>query len=113
MARAAQVQPTTTAAPKRITVRLGDIHTGDYRVLSSDGITWYAVNVATPSCTCKAGAHGFTGCKSMPFCKHVRAAKILAKAIHDSRQPKPLPAPIPITRARDGATGLREAFGME
>jgi hypothetical protein len=67
----------------RITIRLVNVRTGDYRVLSSDGRRWYAVNVARVTCTCAAGQDNFARCVHVPYCRHMRVAKMLARVIHD------------------------------
>jgi hypothetical protein len=79
------MMPQTKEAYK-VTVRIVNLRAGDYRVLSSDGATWYAVNVAHTTCTCKAGQNSFRGCKRMPYCKHVAGAKLVAKMHHDREQ---------------------------
>ncbi len=80
------MMPAQTAKSKPATVRIINLRAGDYKVLSTDGITWYYVNVARISCTCPAGAHGFVNCKQRGFCRHIAAAKVVAKMHHDREQ---------------------------
>ena len=46
---------------------------GVYAAASSDGSTYYVVNLADPGCTCAAGQHGRA-------CYHLAAARILQAA---------------------------------
>jgi hypothetical protein len=97
------------AAPqvKTTTIRISNLRAGEYTVLSSDGATWYAVNVVRMSCTCKAGQTGFTNCRTDHMCRHLRVSKMLARVSHDravaARQPRPAPA-------TNGAAGLMELY---
>jgi hypothetical protein len=58
------------------------MHAGIYLALSSDGRTWYAVDVRARSCSCPAGAHDFAGVKSHGgVCKHLVAARVYARML--------------------------------
>ena len=52
---------------------------GVYAATSSDGSTYYVVNLADPGCTCAAGQHGRA-------CYHLAAARILQAAAAPTRK---------------------------
>ncbi len=73
--------PRTAKVAAPVTVRPFDVRAGQYGTLSSDGHTWYSTDVKHVTCTCKAGADGFARCKTLPYCRHMLAAKTVARAL--------------------------------
>jgi hypothetical protein len=97
------MQPGSPAV--KTVIRIVNLRSGDYKVLSSDGVTWYYPNVVAMSCTCKAGANHFRSCRHDGMCRHLRTAKMLARVAHDRYAATQFPA------STSGAPGLMEAFG--
>lgn len=65
-----------------VQVRCIDPYAGLYRALSSDGRTWYAVDVRARTCSCPAGAYKFAGVKSRGGqCRHLVAARAFARGL--------------------------------
>jgi hypothetical protein len=63
-----------------VQVRPLDVGAGLYSALSSDGTTWYLVDVKDRTCTCPAGARGFAHCKA-GACRHLIAARVIARGL--------------------------------
>ena len=72
--RTRKATPPTTVIPV-------DVRAGVYNTSSSDGAGWYVTDVKAITCTCKAGQDGFKRCKTLPYCRHMLAAKVVAKAL--------------------------------
>src|SRR5579859_1404564 len=64
-----------------VTVKPTDVRAGLYTTSSSNGVDWYTTDVKTVTCTCAAGARGFAGCKQAPYCRHMIAAKLVARSL--------------------------------
>ena len=63
------------------TVIAVDVRAGVYNTSSSTGTGWYLTDVKAVTCTCKAGQDGFKRCKTLPYCRHMLAAKVVARAL--------------------------------
>lgn len=67
---------------QRVTVRPVDIHAGIYAALSTDGISWYRVDVRAQTCSCPSGQYGFRNTRVHGgMCRHVVAARTWARAL--------------------------------
>ena len=70
-----------------VTVRPIGVRAGLYSTTSSDGHTLYTTDVRNVTSTCAAGARNFEGCKQAPYCRHMLAAKLVARSLaHMSRE---------------------------
>jgi len=72
--RTRKATPPTTVIPV-------DVRAGVYNTSSSDGAGWYMTDVKSVTCTCKAGQDSFKRCKTLPYCRHMLAAKVVARAL--------------------------------
>jgi len=78
----AQAPRTRTRKPSAPTTVIPvDVRAGVYTTSSSDGAGWYMTDVKNVTCTCKAGQDGFKRCKTLPYCRHMLAAKVVARAL--------------------------------
>ena len=64
-----------------VTVRPLDVRAGLYSTSSRDGHTLYTTDVRNVTCTCAAGQRNFEGCKQAPYCRHMIAAKLVARSL--------------------------------
>ena len=72
----AQATRTRTRKPSAPTTVIAvDVRAGVYNTSSSTGTGWYLTDVKAVTCTCKAGQDGFKRCKTLPYCRHMLAAK--------------------------------------
>jgi hypothetical protein len=63
-----------------VTVEIVDMHAGIYRAGSTDGVSWYRVDVRTQTCTCAAGAYGFRHVR-VGACRHLIASRVVARGL--------------------------------
>jgi len=78
----AETKATRTRKPTPPTTVIAvDVYAGVYNTSSSTGAGWYVTDVKHVTCTCKAGQSGFVGCKKLPYCRHMVAAKVVARAL--------------------------------
>ena len=81
-----------------------DIHKGQYRVLSSNGTDWYLVDLVAARAAAPDGQNGFSNAHA-GACRHIAAARVVAKGLHDMRAATRLVAQAPEL----GLLGLRPA----